>query len=327
MSRLKALDFEDLKRNLKANNVIFKQLNQTEKREYIKQRKILKEKQLEIKSKRIEQLQNEGKSFLIIKVKSDSSGQYKLNSVLMFTEEEIYMAKKCILNNWKYPPPEFFSKHFKKYEDLKNEENEIKNNNLKKIIKKKKISSLDWTLENYIQLIGGDVSKFENSEENKVKEPIQKTSGGSWMSFSDFIFLFNTFLVLHNPNSLFTGGKLSLDNNWLDYKIDCFEPLDDFMVLKLNNEEIENKEKTFTSFIIFEPNNDKTLKGKDKINNYIILDIVDENNNTIYKNITMNRFYSTHIVENLSGNLKYYIIIRGGIYQFWILFRIISSRA
>ena len=164
-------------------------------------------------------------------------------------------------------------------------------------------------------------------KENKVKEPIQKTSGGNWMSFSDFIFLFNTFLVLHNPNSLFTGGKLSLDNNLLDYKIDCFEPLDDFMVLKLNNEEIENKEKTFTSFIIFEPNNDKTLKGKDKINNYIILDIVDENNNTIYKNITMNRFYSTHIVENLSGNLKYYIIIRGGIYQFWILFRIISSRA
>ena len=164
MSRLKALDFEDLKRNLKAYNVIFKQLNQTEKREYIKQRKILKEKQLEIKNKRIEQLQNEGKPFLIIKVKSDSSGQYKLNSVLMYTEEEIYMAKKCILNNWKYPPPDFFSKHFKKYEDLKNEENEIKNNNLKNIIKKKKKSSLDWTLDNYIQLIGGDVSKFENSE-------------------------------------------------------------------------------------------------------------------------------------------------------------------
>jgi hypothetical protein len=88
------------------------------------------------------------------------------------------------------------------------------------------------------------------------------------------------------------------------------------MVLKLNNDEIENKEKTYVSFIVFEPNNDKTLKGKDKINNYIIFDIIDENQNIIYKNITMNRFYSTHIVENLSGNLKYYIIVRGGIYQF-----------
>ena len=319
MNRLKALDFEDLKRNLKANNVVFKQLNQIEKREYIKQRKILKAKQLDIKNKRIEQLQNEGKPFLIIKIKSDSSGQYKLNSVLMYSEEEIYMAKKCILNNWKYPPPDFFSKNFKKYEEIKEEENEKNNNELKNNQKKgakKKISALDWTKDNYIQLIGGDLSIFENSEENKIKEPIQKMSGGNWISFSDFIFLFNTFLILHNPNSLFTGGKVSVDNNWLDYKIDCFEPMDDYMVLKLNNEEIENKDGIYTAFIIFEPNCDKTLRGKDKINNYIILDIVDENNNIVYKNITMNRFYSTHIIENLKGNLKYYIIIRGGIYQF-----------
>ena len=320
MNRLKVLNFEDLKRNLKANNVIFKQLNKVEKREYIKQRKILKAKQLDIKNKRIEELKNEGKPFLIIKIKNDSSGQYKINSVLMYTEEEIYMAKKCILNNWKYPPPDFFKKYFDKYEILNNTEDEKGNNeniknNEKKLIKKK-FSSLDWTKENYIQLIGGDLSQFESNEENKIKEPIQKTSGGNWMSFSDFIFLFNTFLILHNPNSLFTGGKVSIDNNWLDYKIDCFEPMDDFMVLKLNNDEIENKEKTYVSFIVFEPNNDKTLKGKDKINNYIIFDIIDENQNIIYKNITMNRFYSTHIVENLSGNLKYYIIVRGGIYQF-----------
>ena len=319
MNRLKALDFEDLKRNLKANNVVFKQLNQLEKREYIKQRKILKAKQLDIKNQRIEQLQNEGKPFLIIKIKNDSSGQYKLNSVLMYSEEEIYMAKKCILNNWKYPPPDFFSKNFKKYEEIKEEENEknnieLKNNQKKRT--KKKISALDWTRDNYIQLIGGDLTIFENNEENKIKEPIQKLSGGSWISFSDFIFLFNTFLILHNPNSLFNGGKVAVDNNWLDYKIDCFEPMDDYMVLKLNNEEIENKERTYNAFLIFEPNCDKTLKGKDKINNYIILDIVDENHTTVYKNITMNRFYSTHIVENLQGNLKYYIIIRGGIYQF-----------
>ena len=330
MNRLKALDFEDLKRNLKANNVVFKQLSQVEKREYIKQRKILKAKQLDIKNKRIEELQNEGKPFLIIKIKNDSFGLYKINSVLMYTEDEIYMAKKCILNNWKYPPPDFFSKHFKKYDELLNAEEEekkikenLKNNDKKS--KKSKISAFDWTRENYIQLIGGDLSKFEKTEENDIKDPILKTSGGSWMSFSDFIFLFNTFLILHNPNNLFTGGKLCIDNNWLDYKVDCYEPLDDFMVLKLNNEEIENKEKAYVSFIVFEPNNDKTLKAKDKINNYIILDIVDENHNVIYKNITMNRFYSTHIVENLSGNLKYYIIVRGGIYQFGFYLELYSE--
>ena len=30
----------------------------------------------------------------------------------------------------------------------------------------------------------------------------------------------------------------------------------------------------------------------------------------------MNKFYSTHIIENLSGNHSYYIIIKGGIYHF-----------
>ena len=325
MNRLKALDFEDLKRNLRANNVVFKQLNQAEKREYIKQRKILKAKQLDIKNKRIEELKNEGKPFLIIKIKNDSSGQYKINSVLMYTEEEIYMAKKCILNHWKYPPPDFFSKYFNKYE-IKNEE-ENKNVDLKGEEKKrkKKISALDWTRENYIQLIGGDLSKFENNEENIIKEPIQKTSGGNWMSLSDFTVLFNTFLILHNTHNIFTGGNIVIDNNWLDYKIDCFEPMDDFMVLKLNNDEIENKEKQYTAFIVFEPNCDKTFKGKDKINNYIIFDIVDENQNTIYKNIAMNRFYSTHIVENLMGNLKYYIIVRGGIYEFGFYLQIFSE--
>ena len=39
----------------------------------------------------------------------------------------------------------------------------------------------------------------------------------------------------------------------------------------------------------------------------------------------MNRFYSTHIVENLSVNLKYYIIVRGGIYQFGFYLELYSE--
>ena len=106
------------------------------------------------------------------------------------------------------------------------------------------------------------------------------------MSFSDFISLFNSFLVLHNPNALFSKSNICIDNNWKDYKIDCFEPLNDFMVLKLNNEEIENKDKMYESFIIFEPNNDKTLTSKNKIDNYIILDILDEERNPVFKNLS-----------------------------------------
>ena len=97
------------------------------------------------------------------------------------------------------------------------------------------------------------------------------------------------------------------------------------MVLKLSNEELENKEKMYESFIIFEPNNDKTLPSKNKIDNYIILDILDEERNLVFKNITMNKFYSTHHVENLYGDNNYYIIIKGGIYQFGYVMQIYSE--
>ena len=313
MSRLKVLDFEDLKRNLKANNVIFKQLSQIEKREFFNRRKVLKAKQLEIKNHRIQEIQKEGKPFLIIKIKSECKNKYKIDSGMTFTEDDIYMAKKCILNNWNFPPPEFFNKYFKKYENNINDiEEETKEKSEKK--KKKKISSLDFTRENYIQLIGDEINKY-NSTEN-IKEPLVKSDGGNWINFSDFNFLFNTILILYNPKNLFIGGNISVDDNWLDYKMDCFEPKDDFNVIKLNKENIENKDKIYNCFIIFEPNNDRTLLGKDKIDNYIIFDLLDENNNIISKNITMNKFYSTHIIENLSGNLSYYIIIKGGIYHF-----------
>ena len=351
MDRLKPLNFDDLKRNLKESNVVYKQLSESEKKEYILKRRKLKETQLSLKNKRINDLQNEGKPFLIIKIKNNSLGQYDLNSILFYSEKEIFMAKKCMLNNWKFPPPEFFNDFFRRTDLLLEEEKKMntelklkqekilakyeKNPNLKKdpedlIIlnepPRKTISDFDWTRKDYIyQLLDNKLTDFESTEEHVIRDPILKTSGGNWMSFSDFISLFNAFLVLHNPNALFSGSNLCVDNNWKDYKIDCYEPMDDFMVLKLSNEEIENKDKIFGGFIIFEPNDDKTLPSKNKINNYIIIDIVDEENNIVFKNITMNKFYSTHHIGNLNGNLNYYIIIRGGIYQFGYVLQLYSE--
>ena len=59
---------------------------------------------------------------MIIKIKNDSIGQYDLNSMLFYSEKEIFMAKKCMLNNWKYPPPEFFNDYFKRTDKLMNEQ-------------------------------------------------------------------------------------------------------------------------------------------------------------------------------------------------------------
>ena len=351
MDRLKPLNLDEIKRNLKQGNIVYKQLSEKEKHEYILERKKLREKQLSLKIRKIDELRNEGKPFLIIKIKNDSIGQYDLNSILYYSEKEIFMAKKCMLNGWKYPPPEFFDEYFRRTDKLLKEEQDYNNellerqNSIRKkyeinpnieqepkdlIIlnepQKRLINDFDWTRIDYVEsLLENDITKYESSEEHVIKDPILKTSGGNWMSFPDFISLFNSFLVLHNPNALFNGSNICIDNNWNDYKIDCYEPLDDFMVLKLSNEEIENKEKMYESFLIFEPNNDKTLPSKNKIDNYIILDILDEERNIVFTNITMNKFYSTHHVENLSGNKNYYIIIKGGIYQFGYVMQIYSE--
>ena len=351
MDRLKPLNLDEIKRNLKQGNIVYKQLSEKEKREYILERKKIREKQLAIKIRKIDELRNEGKPFLIIKIKNDSIGQYNLNSILFYSEQEIFMAKKCMLNNWKYPPPDFFNSYFRRTDKLMEEErtyndellerqNLIRkkyelNPNMEKDPKdliilneprKRLINAFDWTRIDYIEsLLENDTKQYESTEEHIIKDPILKTSGGNWMSFPDFISLFNSFLVLHNPNALFNGSNICIDNNWKDYKIDCYEPLDDFMVLKLSNEEIENKEKMYESFLIFEPNNDKTLPSRNKIDNYIILDILDDERNIVFKNITMNKFYSTYHVENLSGDKNYYIIIKGGIYQFGYVMQIYSE--
>lgn len=375
MNRLKPLDFSDLKQTLKDTTVVFKQLSQQEKKEYIQQRKELKAKQLEIKNKRIEELKNEGRKFLIIKIKNNSIGQYKLNSILTYSEDDILMAKKCLLNNWKYPPPDFFDSYFKKYEEdyvvpqpiikspakikdsnLQNlntiPEAPLKNNKVQEQIKdsqtniqlpkspekkpkaaliqpKKKVGSLDWTRQAYIQLIGGNLEQYQDDpEKNQIKEPILKTSGGNWINLSDFKSLFNTFLVLHNPTALFKGGNLEVDNSWNYYKVDIYEPLDDFVVFKLNSSNIQKQEgevSLYSAFLIFEPNNDKTLPSKDKLYSYIIFDLYDDEHSLIENDIRLNRFYSTYHFSDLADSKDYYLVIKGGIYQFGFFLQFFSE--
>ena len=127
MDRLKPLNLDEIKRNLKQNNIVYKQLSEQEKKAYITERKKLREKQLSLKIKKIDELRDEGKPFLIIKIKNDSIGQYNLNSILFYSEKEIFMAKKCILNNWKYPPPEFFDDYFRRTDKLLKEEEDYNN--------------------------------------------------------------------------------------------------------------------------------------------------------------------------------------------------------
>ena len=171
MNRLKPLNFSDLKDNLKNTTVVFKQLTQNEKKIYLKERRILKLKQLEIKNKRISELQKSGSNFCIIKIKNNSLNIYKLSSLLPFDDEQILMAKICILNKLKYPPPSFFDKYFKEFDEILKEKEYVKEHPNEKNshpLAKVKISSLDWTRLNYLQLIG------ENNDNNNINNEVIK---------------------------------------------------------------------------------------------------------------------------------------------------------
>ena len=171
---------------------------------------------------------------MIIKIKNNSLGQYNLNSILYYSESEIFMAKKYILNNWKYPPPEFFNNYFKRTDKLMKEEQAYNDDLLERqnLIRKKYelnpnieqdpkdliilnelpkrlINDFNWIRIDYIQkLLDHDVSQYESTETRIIKDPILKTSKGNWMSFPDFISLFNSFLVLPIIQMLYLMGVI-----------------------------------------------------------------------------------------------------------------------
>jgi hypothetical protein len=51
-----------------------------------------------------------GKSFRSVKIKNQALGSDIADYQIPYADEEIEMAKKCLLNNWEYPPPAFLEK-------------------------------------------------------------------------------------------------------------------------------------------------------------------------------------------------------------------------
>ena len=116
MDRLKPIDFSDLKamlKNFNKNNV-FKQLNKEEKKEYITNLKKIKEQQKTLKAQRIENLKLKGEQFYAIKIQNNGITKTTYNS--KYSDNEIQMTKKCLLNKWEFPPIEYLDE---KYEEKK----------------------------------------------------------------------------------------------------------------------------------------------------------------------------------------------------------------
>ena len=252
MNRLQPIDFSDLKamlKNFNKNNV-FKQLNKDEKKEYISNLKEIKQKQRVAKAKRIESLKLNGPQYYSVKIQN--SGIDKTSYIAKYCEEEIQMAKKCLLNKWEFPPMEYLDQRYFEKKALEREkelqeEQEEKNKKKKKVKDKSREKDKDkkivekkeneenkdkdkekekrtWSKEIYMQLIDNNTDQF-----NESISPISRGEG-SWIESNVFFNSFDNFLVLYNPDKYNT--VFNWDNYWTDTS-DVLTPKDENSVLYL----------------------------------------------------------------------------------------------
>ena len=349
MKRLKFLDFSDLQKEISEKKVQFKQLAPNEKREYLLFRQKLKKEKIEEKNRRLRELKEDGIKYNLIKLINKSIQIHNGNFFEEYTEEEINLAKKCLLNNWNYPPPETFEIEFKKKEEEQNQLREIiskidedsryrhqieklegiarlpsisyKN----KINKNRPIGLFAWTKEIYIEFIGNDLNQFEERNDN----PKINISDGCWITFDDLINNFNKLLIVQNPNKIY-HDKIFIDNSWNYFQTDYFEPLIDYNLFLLTpNSLMNDNQDKYSLIIIFEPYTEK-FKLNSKIKNvifpYISFDLVDKSNKCIIQNnIILNKFYSVYTFSELEKDNEYFIKINGGEYPTGYILQIMTE--
>ena len=240
MARLNFLDFSDLIKELEDKKVEFKRLPQDKKRQYLIERKKLKLEKLEEKHRRINALKENGISYNLIHLINETKCIPKLEYFSEYSPENIELAKKCLLNNWIFPPPSTFKKEFllaeeqqKKLEELKKLEenvNSTKNKNKKENTKKKNkpIGIFAWTKEMYEELVGGKEA-LDLYETNKKIPRKSKFDDGGWIKFEDICNKFNKLIIIQNTKLCYKEN-LYVDNVWHNYKTDEYHPSEDNMI-------------------------------------------------------------------------------------------------
>lgn len=162
MNRLDPIEFRDLKEEyLRVKNTInYKTLTREQKithRENIeKLGNDLKEK----KQKRLDEIALPGRRFLFFKLKCDAQGN-QFPSLISFSEDKIEMGKRCLINNWKFPPLDYIQSVVR--------ENEMKNDFYKdrvaRIKSQKNLNSETTQMKNTLE---------SNREENKSYKEIEE---------------------------------------------------------------------------------------------------------------------------------------------------------
>ena len=367
VKRLNQVDFSDLKKKLKEfqTSCVYKQLNKDDKKKYIYTLIELKNGEKEEKLIRMEELKKEVRKFNLVKIMNESYGNNSLNFYIPYTPEEILMVKTCLLNNWEFPPPSYFDEKYKisnrnhnipglssktlsskkDIDSIKNSHKDIKGYRVIKETEsgmesllglsqeyslavneqkfpKHTVSHSSWNKESYMQLIENNLDQYAYP-----KEPIVRQNGGVWIHYPEFKTYFNRFIILHNPNKLYTS-HISCENFWKNWKQDMFDPNEVNSVFILNQKEkslfSENKSSS-NMLMLFKPNSEKSFLHSEKIKSYIQFKIVDSDNNVVHDKVILKSFFSTFYTDVLTPDKNYFIIIDGGIIPFGYFIQIFSE--
>lgn len=309
MKRLRPIDFSDLNKKLQEAKVPYKTLSKEEKKNYIANLREIKISQKEEKTKRLEELQSSGLDINYIKLKNETKG-ITLNFDVDYTNQEIEMAKKCLNNNWKFPPPEYFESTFVAASSkVKSEDN---SNSLIEDPNKIQLGNgIHWTKELYSSIINNEIEQYLEQKENiEVKS-------GTWVNLNEFKTSFKQFIILYNPNSF--KEAISVDEIPKNISNDIYEPDIKNSVIYLNSNKIEgnviNTDKLTHALVSFEP-----LIGEitelQNLQLSLNLELKKISDNSLINKYTLSGFYSSCLLNNLSFQEDYAVIVNGGLFPF-----------
>ena len=276
VSRLKPIDFSDMKLDI---TVKYKQMSPDEKAVYFEKIKDLKIRQKKEKIIRIEKYMETGTNILFIKFTNECNLKEKKRAYeidTLFNTREIEAAKLCIKNNYFFPPENYFESSFipKLTKDEETGEINFWTKNFYRRLLKGYFKEVEKKLQekneeqnednkNLFQEFEEKSSEF-NNELNKTVNDIRK---GTWMRYNVFKNCFNEFILFKSMNKF--KYNLTIDNIWYNYEKDIFEENENSKIVLLEKEtdldytqnNLNNILKEKELYIIFEPNSEKNTKS------------------------------------------------------------------
>ena len=141
--------------------------------------------------------------YKLIKIKTSVGNYPVLNVNPPFTNNEIKLAKKCILNEWTKPPNEDDDKSKTSPKNARNKDFKIEMSPVKENENNK--------AENEKQ---EDEGEGQEKEKPVIYEPRTRAPGGIWLQAGDFPFCFQYFIIFHNEEKF--KNKLIHKDLWTD---------------------------------------------------------------------------------------------------------------